>query len=182
MFDALTNTANRQRNIRIVLFIIILMTTPFYCIGFLLWGTAQPRASTIPTAVTNTPIGAGLTPTVGLPTVTRIGLTPSLLSPLQPTPIQFVPINRPPTQFIPPTDTPYLVPVIPVDTLAPTLTLIPSSTPLPTTTPLPTFTPPPVPTDVPPPTATIAPTNTEVVPPSITPLPFEDPTVEAPPP
>ncbi len=176
MFDAVTNTANRQRNIRIVLFIIILMTTPFYCIGFFLWGTAGPRASAIPTATT-TPIGANITPTVGLPTVTRIGLTPSLLSPLQPTPIQFVPINRPPTQYIPPTETPYLVPVIPVDTLAPTLTLIPSATPFPTDAPLPTFTPPP--------TFTPVPTNTEVpvvVPPSITPLPFEDTTVEAPPP
>lgn len=185
MYDVVESAAKRQRNIRIVLFIIILMTTPFYCIGFLLWGTAQPRASTIPTATT-TPIGANVTPTVGLPTVTRIGLTPSLLSPLQPTPIQFVPINRPPTVFIPPTETPYLVPVIPVDTLAPTLTLIPSATPFPTDAPLPTFTPPPTFTPVP--TNTVAPpvpTNTEVpvvVPPSETPLPFDDTTIEAPPP
>ncbi len=176
-YDVVAAAVRRQRNIRIVLFVIILMTTPFYCIGFLLWGTAQPRgAVTTPTAlVTNTPIGNDITATVGIPSLTPFGLTPSLLSPLQPTPLQFVPINRPPTVFIPPTATPYLVPIIPTDTLAPTLTLIPSGTPYPTDTPQPSFTPPP--------TATTAPTNTDVpvvAPPSDTPLPFDNTTVEAP--
>ena len=118
-----------------------------------------------------TPIGADITATVRFPTVTPIGLTPSLLSPLQPTPLQFVPINRPPTNI--PSATPYLVPIIPTDTLAPTLTLIPSSTPAPTSLPLPSFTPPP--------TFTPIPTNTDVpvvVPPTDTPLPFDDPTLE----
>ena len=169
-YDLVATAARRQRNIRIVLFVIILMTTPFYCIGFLLWGTAQPRGAIAnPTAVTNTPIGADITATVGQPMITPFGLTPSLLSPLQPTPLQFIPINRPPTGI--PSATPYLVPVIPVDTLAPTLTLIPSATPFPTDSPLPTFTPPPTNTDVP-----------VVVPASATPLPFDDTTAEPPPP
>src|SRR5690242_12484137 len=98
-YDVVAAVARRQRNIRIVLFVIILMTTPFYCIGFLLWGTAQPRSpvATPTVATTNTPIGGNITPTVGQPSITPFGLTPSLLSPLQPTPLQFVPINRPPT-------------------------------------------------------------------------------------
>lgn len=172
-YDVVGAAARRQRNIRIILFMIILMTTPFYCVGFFLWGTARPRGATAnPTAiVTNTPIGADITATVGFPTVTPIGLTPSLLSPLQPTPLQFVPINRPPTNI--PSATPYLVPIIPTDTLAPTLTLIPSFTPVPTSLPLPSFTPPP--------TFTPIPTNTDVpvvIPPTDTPLPFDDPTLE----
>ena len=178
-YDVVAAVARRQRNIRIVLFVIILMTTPFYCIGFVLWGTAQPRITigNPTTLTTNTPIGSDITATIGNPTMTPFGLTPSLLSPLQPTPLQFIPINRPPTVYIPPTATPYLVPVIPVDTLAPTLTLIPSATPFPTDMPQPTFTPPP--------TYTLAPTNTDVpvvIPASDTPLPFDDTTVEAPPP
>lgn len=172
-YDVVGAAARRQRNIRIILFVIILMTTPFYCVGFFLWGTAHPRgASGSPTAiVTNTPIGGDITATSALPTITSIALTPSLLSPLQPTPLQFIPINRP-TNVVP-TDTPYLVPLIPTDTLAPTLTLLPSSTAAPSATPLPSFTPPP--------TFTVAPTNTDVpvvIPPSDTPLPFDDPTVE----
>lgn len=177
-YDIVGAAARRQRNIRIILFVIILMTTPFYCVGFFLWGTAQSRNSTAnPTAIiTNTPIGADVTATVGFPTVTPFGLTPSLLSPLQPTPLQFIPIPRQPTTI--PSATPFLVPIIPTDTLAPTLTLLPSATPLPTNTPLPTFTPPP--TDTPLPTDA-PPTNTDVpivVPPTNTPLPFDVPTVE----
>jgi hypothetical protein len=176
-YDVVATAARRQRNMRIILFVIILMTTPFYCLGFLLWGTAQPRAAVgIPTAIiTNTPIGGDVTATSAFPTVTPFGLTPSLLSPLQPTPLQFIPIPHQPTVFIPPTSTPYLVPIIPTDTLAPTLTLIPSSAPLPTMTPQPSFTPPP--------TFTPAPTDTpQVAPPTDTPLPFDDTTAEPPPP
>jgi hypothetical protein len=179
-FNSIGAAANRQRNIRIILFVIILMTTPFYCVGFFLWGTAKPSGllSTPTVAFTNTPIGQGLmTATSAFPSVTPFGLTPSLLSPLQPTPLQFIPIPHQPTVFIPPTATPYLVPIIPTDTLAPTLTLIPSSTPLPTDVPPPSFTPPP--------TFTLTPTNTDVpvvVPPTDTPLPFDDTTVEPPPP
>ncbi len=176
-YDMVATAARRQRNIRIILFVIILMTTPFYCVGFFLWGTARPGGTLgTPTPVlTNTPIGGDVTATSAFPTVTPFGLTPSLLSPLQPTPLQFIPIPRQPTVFIPPTATPYLVPIIPTDTLAPTLTLIPSATPFPTDVPLPSFTPPP----------TFTPTNTDVpvvVPPTDTPLPFDDTTVEPPPP
>jgi len=178
-YDVAGAAAARQRNIRIILFIIILMTTPFYCIGFFLWGTAQPRGAIAnPTAaVTNTPIGGDITATSGFPTVTPFGLTPSVQSPLLPTPYQYIPVPRQPTSYIPPTATPYLVPVIPTDTLAPTLTLIPSITPAPTNAPLPSFTPPP--------TFTPVPTNTDVpvvVPATDTPLPFDNVTSEAPPP
>jgi hypothetical protein len=176
-YDMVAAVARRQRNIRIILFVIILMTTPFYCVGFFLWGTARPSgAIATPTvAFTNTPIGDGLTATSAFPSVTPFGLTPSLLSPLQPTPLQFIPIPRQPTAYIPPTATPYLVPIFPTDTLAPTLTLIPSITPAPTNAPLPSFTPPP----------TFTPTNTNtpvVVPPTDTPLPFDDTTAEPVPP
>lgn len=171
-YEALESVGRRRRNIRIILFVIILGTLPFYCAGFFLWGTARPRLQSIATPEqTNTPIGADITPTVGLPTITPLNLTPTLLSPLQPTPLQFVPINRPPTS-LPPTATVYLVPIIPTDTLAPTLTLIPSATPLPSATPAPSVTPPP--------TETPVPTNTEVLPPTQTPLPFDEPTLEAP--
>ena len=171
-YDVVGAAARRQRNMRIVLFVIILMTTPFYCIGFVLWGTARPSgATTRPTAaVSNTPIGGDVTATVGFPTVTPFGLTPSLLSPLQPTPLQFIPIPRQPTSFIPPTDTPFLVPIIPTDTLAPTLTLIPSATPFPTATSQPSFTPAPTNTDAPVPTVAQPATDT--------PLPFDNPTLE----
>ncbi len=175
-FNRIGAAANRQRNIRIVLFVIILMTTPFYCVGFFLWGTARPSSAlSNPTAAfTNTPIGGNVTATSAFPTVTPFGLTPSLLSPLQPTPLQFIPIPRQPTAYIPPTDTPYLVPIIPTDTLAPTLTLIPSATPYPTDTPQPSFTPAPTNTDAPVPTVAQPITDT--------PLPFDNTTVEPPPP
>ena len=163
-YQVVDAVARRARNIRIVLFIVILGTLPLYCAGFFLWGTARPRSAGVPLAATNTPIGSDVTATVGLPTVTPLGLTPSLLSPLQPTPLQFNPINRP-TVFAPPTATPFLVPIIPTDTLAPTLTLIPSFTPLPTETPFPSVTPPPT-------------ESPAVAPPTQTPLPFDEPTAD----
>lgn len=162
-YQVVDAVARRQRNIRIVLFIVILGTLPLYCAGFFLWGTARPLVSDVPTAATNTPIGSDVTATVGLPTVTPLALTPTILSPLQPTPLQFIPIIRP-TVFVP-TATPFLVPIIPTDTLAPTLTLILSFTPLPTDTPFPSVTPPPTETPL-------------VALPTDTPLPFDDPTAD----
>jgi hypothetical protein len=160
----------RRRNIRIVLFTIILGTLPLYCAGFLLWGTAPQRTLNVivtPLA-TFTPIGSDITVTVGLPTVTPLGLSPTLLSPLQPTPLQFMPINRPPPAI--PTETPFLLPIIPTSTLAPSLT------------PFPTNTLPPIeaPTDVPPPIDVPVVPTVEVPtgPPTNTPLPFDEPTVD----
>src|SRR4051794_24161804 len=101
-FNRIGAASNRQRNIRIILFVIILMTTPFYCVGFFLWGTARPSAgSSTPTAaITNTPIGGDVTATLGFPTVTPFGLTPSVASPLLPTPYQYIPVPHQPTAYI----------------------------------------------------------------------------------
>ncbi len=83
----------RRRIIRIILFVIIFGTTPFYCVGFLLWGTAKPRGATVGTPlVTNTPIGNGVIVTNTLfPTLTPIVGTPTGISPLLPTPLQYFP-------------------------------------------------------------------------------------------
>jgi hypothetical protein len=175
----------RRRNLRIVLFIIILGTLPLYFIGFVLWGTAPSgnttRGITTPTAT--------FTPQTLQPTITgtvRLDLTAvvtsTLVSPLQPTPIQFVPggggsyippgggQQPPPIQLSP---TPVII--IPTSTLAPTLTPYPTLTPipLPTSTTIPVFPtdpppptePPPLPTD--PPTLTPTETPTELPSPTI---------------
>lgn len=162
----------RRRNLRIVLFIIILGTLPFYFIGFVLWGTAPSGNS--PRNLTAT---ATFTPQTLQPTITgtiRLDLTmvvtSTLTSPLQPTPIQFIPggggsyippggQQPPPIQLSP---TPIII--IPTATLAPTLTPYPTETPvpLPTSTTIPIFpTDPPLPTDPPPDTATPTETPTE---------------------
>jgi hypothetical protein len=168
----------RRRNLRIGLFIIILATLPFYCAGFLLWGTAPSRraeATSAPLA-TFTPLGREQ-PATRTPQVFNIA-TSTGLSPLQPTPLQFNPGNYvppsggnnggpvvlPPTQYIPP-------PVIPTSTLAPSLTPYPTNPPPPTAVP-PTNTPLPFPTDIPP---------TDVPPPTETPLPTDAPPTDAPP-
>lgn len=161
--------------LRVTLFGIILFTLPFYCVGFFLWGTANRTGLLSPLGTaTWTPIGLELTATVtGLPTQTGIPRTATLLSPLQPTPLQFIPIQRPQS-----TATPFVF--IPTSTLAPTLTFPPTftvppaatQTPLPTTTPLPTLEPP---TSTPPPTSeppTPAPLPTDPPLPSPTPEPL----------
>jgi type VI secretion system secreted protein VgrG len=161
----------RRRNIRIILFIIILATLPFYCAGFLLWGTApRQNARNLPTA-TFTPIGREVTATsTRRPTSTPPFVTRTSISPLGPTPFQFIPPTR-----IPPTATIFLPPT---STLAPTLTPYPTDTPLPTNTqpPPPTSTPLPLPTDTPIPTDTPVPTNTEAPPPTEPPTPEPLPT------
>ena len=71
----------RQRRIRTILLTVILITIPFYCVGFVLWASApqQNRPSTAtPAAVsTNTPIDVVRTPSAtnvpGQPSVTPIG-------------------------------------------------------------------------------------------------------------
>jgi hypothetical protein len=183
-YQTLEALERRKRIIRIILFLIILSTTPFYCAGFLLWGTARPEgAEDRATIATSTPIGGNLTPT-RQPTLTALPLTITVLAPLQPTPLQFIPINpgggtgggTSPTQiFVQPTI------FIPTATLAPTLTPFPTNappatqTPLPTDAPLPTNTPEPLPTEAPLPTETLLPTSTPE------PLPTDETVVEPPP-
>jgi hypothetical protein len=142
-----------QRNLRVALFVIILATLPFYCLGFILWGAAPAVPSAIRTTVTAT-----LPPNTSRPTLApsatsdnRPFITATSISPLQPTPIQFFPpgggVNPlPPTAFLPPTQPPV---VIPSPTTAPTLTPLPSATAIPvaTSTTIPIF-----PTDTPSPT------------------------------
>src|SRR5882672_472535 len=82
----------RRRNLRIVLFSIILGTLPLYCLGFLLWGTPQQRNVRTPTAAPVTSISTLQT------TATNV-LFPSL------TPFQF------PTQNVP-TSQPYVPPPV----------------------------------------------------------------------
>lgn len=141
----------RRQLLRTVLFLIILGTIPFYCLGFWLWGTSPasrtPRETGVPTA-TWTPIGFDSRSTpITAPSVTPF-MTSTFISPLQPTPIQFNPV---PTVFIPPTS---FIPtstavIIPTSTQAPTLTPIPTDTPLPTNTPIPSETPLPPASDTP---------------------------------
>ncbi len=139
-------TVERQRRIlRIVLFVIILGTLPFYCAGFLLLGTPRaPRTQSTPPSLTPIDnVRATLTP---FPTL-GVMATATQLSPLRPTPLQYNPIPVVPTSpiiILPPTQI-----FIPTNTLAPTLTPFPTQAP-PSSTPSPTLTP--LPTD-PPPTA-----------------------------
>lgn len=162
--QALSAIESQRRSLRIILFIIILATLPFYCVGIVLWVSAPaapqrvlgPSTSTLPPltrqVTVNPPPGivASPSPLGGFVTVTR--------SPLINTPGQFVPPVLPPvvplaTRFLSATPPPLVitatVPGIIIPTLAPTLTPIPSLTPVPLTdTPIP---PPPTNTPIPPP-------------------------------
>jgi hypothetical protein len=162
----------RRQIIRIILFFIILGTLPFYCAGFVLWGTAKPRAGAVTTPfTTNTPIGNDVVATDTLfPTLSLVGGSPTSISPLRPTPLQFIPPSGGGAIVIS-TATFFVQPFIPSATLAPTLTLIPTSAPLPTVVP-PTSAP--LPTDIPLPTSTPIPTDTPV-PPTDTPVPTDAP-------
>ncbi len=144
MTELLNDVDQRRRNLRIILFIIILGTLPFYCAGFWLWGTAPQNNNGIQPTPTNDPF---LTPSATLqlsPTNTlEASITPL---PGLPTPIPITP----PTAIFPPTATTPPI-FIPTATTAPSLTPFPSATPfptltnttipLPTETPFPTFTP-----------------------------------------
>jgi type VI secretion system secreted protein VgrG len=148
MGQFLETAGSGQRNIRVILFVIILATLPFYCLGFILWGAA-PAAVVAPreTATATLPPNTRLPSSTPLPTSESLPfITATSISPLQPTPIQFFPpgggVNPlPPTSFIPPTQV-----IIPTSTPAPTLTPVPSQTPIPqaTSTTIPIF-----PTDTP---------------------------------
>jgi hypothetical protein len=124
---------NRRRNLRVVFFLIILATLPFYCAGIVLLGTT-PRRPITPTPNTQTV----------RPTVTRVTNTPIVFptsnlptnNPLLPTPPQFVTAIPPIVIVTFPVAT---IPVFPTQiifTPAPSLTPIPSLTPFPTAEPI----------------------------------------------
>jgi hypothetical protein len=157
----------RRRNLRIVLFAIILITLPFYCVGFFLWATA-PAGSTSqqPLPGTATATFTPLAVASMLPSNTPFGLitpiaTSTPFGQLQPTPGQFFPpaVTRflSPTPFffptltLAPTLTPFVLPTIAPATQTPLPTIgAPTETPIIPTTEPPTSAPPP--TDAPPPT------------------------------
>lgn len=150
MTQLLNDVDQRRRNLRIILFIIILGTLPFYCAGFWLWGTAPQNNSGIRLTPTTDPF---ITPSATLilsPTRTlEASITPL---PGQPTPLPFTPA----TAILPPTSTTPPI-FIPSATTAPSLTPFPTITPLPTLT----HTTIPLPTETPLPTLTFTPTLTE---------------------
>lgn len=181
MLDSATTLERRRQLLRFVLLGVIVLTIPFYCIGFFLWGTApqiNPATQEATLGATNTPLGGELRLTVtATSTIPLFGTSTQVLAP---TPGQFVPL---PTSVLPPTFV-YLTP-----TSAPTLTPIPTNTPTFTTLP-PTLVPPsntPVPTNTSLPTSTntdiptattIPPTNTDIPTPtdSFIPPPSDTPT------
>jgi hypothetical protein len=137
-FDAIER---RRRNLRIVLFVIILATLPFYCAGILLWGSAPPRTRPTTTATT------GLTITRTVATATRVlfpSITPlgGLTSTLANTPGQFFTFVQP-TRLLSATPQPATA----TDFIFPTSTGAPTLTPQPTLTPAPSNTPIPIPSD-----------------------------------
>lgn len=94
MSELLPFPTGGRRNLRLLLFVIILATAPLYCIGFVLWGvapgaqpaTATPTASATPRPGTATPTRTNTPFRSVIVTATR---------PLPPTPRQF----RPPAQL-----------------------------------------------------------------------------------
>jgi len=171
--DSMAAVERRRNQIRVVLFLIILFTLPFYPLGVWLWlsapdSEAQAALTQAPTE-TIPPLDNTATepPETNTP---RPSSTPA--DPLDPTPIQIVPLptsQLPATAFIPPTSTvgPTLT-AAPTNTLLPTFTpMPPSNTPLPSSTPLPTSTPIPTATPLPPPSDTPAPPPAEA-PPEVT--------------
>lgn len=160
-----------RRNLRIALFAIILLTLPLYCIGFVLWSVAPqtPGAGIVTRTPSSTPETREPSPTAGATLTPPPFVTPTGLSPLLPTPIQFfTPTGVITNPIFPPTSLPPTV-FIPPPTVAPTLTFVPpppTSTPLPTSTPIPpTSVPPtvelPTSTTIPFPTDTETPTPTD---------------------
>lgn len=168
MAQFLSSVESGQRNLRVVLFIIILATLPFYCIGFVLWGAAPVTPGSVFSTATATLPPVTQSPTMTFTPSPSPGFGPlatvTSFSPLQPTPRQFLPPRTVPL----PTFTPIPV-IIPTATPAPTLTTIPQATappaPTSTTIPLATATPVPQATVTPAPTLTPVPQATD--PPSL---------------
>jgi len=161
MLDSASGLERRRQLLRIVLMVLIVLTIPFYCFGFYLWGTAPQAvpARTTPTALgaTNTPLGGGNLTVTATSTIPLFG---SATLPLFPTPVTFFtpfPTSIQPATFV------FLTP-----TLAPSLTFAPTSTLFPTNTNVPPSLIPPSNTPVP--TNTIAPpTNTDIPPTDVPP-------------
>jgi hypothetical protein len=152
----------RRRILRVVLFVVILGTLPFYCAGFLLLGTAPRDRTREDTVASLTPIQNVRASNTPFPTLGSF-VTATQLSPLRPTPLQFNPGTRPIVPVFP-TNTPFIyVPpptsvIIPTNTPAPTLTPFPTQVP-PTAVPTETWTP--LPTEPPLPTNTTEPPTAE---------------------
>jgi hypothetical protein len=171
LFEA---TDGSRRNLRIALFVIILATLPFYCIGFILWSVApqNPASQGATGTPTLPPVSHTATDTPTITLTPQAFVTATGISPLQPTPLQFLPPGGVlPPPVLPPTSTPPPI-FIPSSTPAPSLTPIPQATntpvPQPTITPLPTDTPIPQPTDTPIP----QPSDTPELQPTSTTIPF----------
>jgi hypothetical protein len=160
----------RRRNLRIVLFAIILGTLPLYCLGFLLWGTAPRQNARTPTPLTSTVLATLRGTNTLSPSLTPFQFpTQNVPTVIMPTLVQF-PTNIQVPTFAFPTPTNFVFPTL---TIAPTLTLIPTDMPpAPTATFLPTFTETPIVTDTsipiltdtPTPTPTETPTETLIPP------------------
>jgi hypothetical protein len=144
MTTSYTTSMRRRQNIRLVLFLIILATLPFYCVGFALWGFAPQNNGRTPTP--SSTVRATVTP---LATRTPGGLFPTTggfptSGPLVNTPGQFFPPPVLPTFGTFPTAT-FVFPA--TATMAPSLTFFvpPTATFLPavsdTPIPFPTETP-----------------------------------------
>ncbi len=115
MSELLPWPSGGRRNLRVLLFVIILATAPLYCLGFVLWGVApgsRPPATLTPTL---TPLFGTATPTRTYTPFRRVLVT--VTRPLPPTPRQFQPpVRQPqpvtqPEQAQPPAD--FSQPVLP---------------------------------------------------------------------
>ncbi len=142
MTTSITTGMRRKQNLRLVLFVIILATLPFYCVGFMLWGSA-PQSAAVRTPTGSATVRATVTP---LATRTPVGFATipggfPTSGPLPSTPGQFFPPPVQPTFAFP--SATFVFP--PTASPAPTLTqpVFASATPIPanTSTPLPFDTP-----------------------------------------
>ena len=101
MSELLPWPSGGRRNLRVLLLVIILATTPLYCLGFLLWGVApgsRPPATLTPTL---TPLFGTATATPTYTPFRRVLVT--VTRPLPPTPRQFQPpVQRPQPQPVQP--------------------------------------------------------------------------------
>jgi len=154
--DPIAAVERRRNQIRVVLFLIILFTLPFYPLGVWLWLSAPDSEAQVTLTEAPTETIPPLDNTATEPPETNTPRPSSTAAnPLDPTPLQIVPLPTrqvQPTIFIPTATTGPTITPRPTNTLLPTFTpLPPSNTPRPTNTPLPTATPLPPPSDTPPP-------------------------------